>query len=127
MMLDFHQKRKVRSLIYNRVTLVVLFSMLMIVIHSTWVVYTKKVESQQMRDISQKNVDALKTRSIELQDKIDKLSTKQGVEEEVRSKFSVVKDNENMVIIVQDQSSTSQSTPKKGFFSKIAGFFTRTH
>lgn len=122
-MLDFHQKRKVRSLMYNRVTLVILFLLLLIVAHSTWVVYRKKVESENMREISQKNVDSLKVRSLELQEKIDNLSTEQGIEEEVRSKFSVAKDNENMVIIVRDESSTSQSIQKIGFWSKIAGFF----
>jgi cell division protein FtsB len=123
MMLDFQQKRKIRSLMYNRVTIILLFFVLLIVIHSTWRVYSKKNDSEEARIISQKNVDNLNTRSIELQTKIERLSTQQGIEEEVRSKFNVAKPNENMVIIVQDESSTSEGVKKVGFWDKIKTFF----
>lgn len=124
-MLDFHQKRKVRSLMYNRITLAILFVILVIVMHSTWVVYRKKVESEEMKNISLKSTEALRARNAELQYKIDRLSTRQGIEEEVRSKFSVAKDNENMVIIVQDESSTSERVKKSGFWDKFKSFFSR--
>ena len=125
MMLDFQQKRKVRSFLYNRITIGILFVIFLIVLHSTWVVYRKKVESEQMKEISQKNVQDLESRSQDLQNKIDRLSTKQGMEEEVRSKFSVAKDDENMVIIVQDEVSTSSKVSKVGFWAKIWGFFSK--
>lgn len=125
MMLDFQQKRKVRSFLYNRITIGVLSIIFLVVLHSTWVVYRKKIESEQMRDISEKNVHDLESRSQDLQYKIDRLSTKQGIEEEVRSKFSVAKDDENMVIIVQDEASTSSAVSKVGFWGKVWGFFSK--
>lgn len=124
-MLDFQQKRKVRSFMYNRVTLGLLFIILVIVVHSTWVVYRKKVESEELRDLSLKNVEALRVRSEDLQIKIDRLNTKQGVEEEVRSKFSVAKDDENMVIIVQDEPSTTEEVKKGGFWSSFKSLWNK--
>ncbi len=124
-MLDFQQKRKVRGWMYSKVTLVILFLILLIVAHSTWVVYRKKVESEEMKNVSEKNVEALRERSQSLQYKIDRLATQQGIEEEVRSKFSVAKEDENMVVIVQEESSTSESLNQSGFWDKIRGFFTK--
>lgn len=124
-MLDFQQKRKVRSYMYNRVTLGLLLLVLIIVIHSTWVVYRKKVESEELRDVSLKNVESLRVRSEDLQIKIDRLNTKQGVEEEVRSKFSVAKDDENMVIIVQDEPSTTEEVKKGGFWSSFKSLWNK--
>ena len=122
-MLDFQQKRKVRGWMYNKVTIVVLFLVLVVVVHSTWVVYKKKIESDEMKAISLKNVEALRERSGDLQDKIDRLATKQGIEEEVRSKFSVAKDDENMVIIVQDEPTTSEPVKKTGIWQRIMSIF----
>lgn len=122
-MLDFQQKRKVRGWMYNRVTIGLAFLVLLVVFHSTWVVYKKKVESEELRDISLKNVETLRNRSQDLQSKIDRLNTKQGIEEEVRSKFSVAKDEENMVIIVQEEATTSEPTKKVGKWQRIMSIF----
>ena len=122
-MLDFQQKRKVRSYMYNRVTIGILFLVFLVIAHSTWVVYKKKVESEELKDVSLKNVELLRSRSQDLQDKIDRLNTKQGIEEEVRSKFSVAKENENMVIIVPDASTTSEEVKPPSFWDKIMSIF----
>lgn len=124
MMLDFQQKRKVRSLMYNRITIGILSVIILLVLHSTWVVYRKKVESERMKLASLKNVESLRVRDKELQERINRLSTKQGIEEEVRSKFSVAKDEENIVIIVQDETaSNGEKIKKQGFWDKIKGIF----
>lgn len=123
-MLDFHQKRKVRSLLYNRITIGVLLVLVLIVAHSTFRVYQKKRDSEKMRDISMVQVEELRKRELELRSKIERLETEQGVEEEIRSKFSVAKQDENMVLVVlQQETGTSTSTPKKGFWSRIKGLF----
>lgn len=123
MMLDFQQKRKVRSWMYNRLTIALLFVTFVFVAHSTWVVYRKKVESEEMMSVSLKNVETLRSRSADLQKKIDRLATAQGVEEEVRSKFSVAKEDENMVIIIQDEVSTSTKVQKRTFWSRFVALF----
>ncbi|GEM_PF-530529 len=125
-MLDFHQKRKVRSVIYNRTTLVVLGILVLIVIHSTWVVYKKKKESESLKTISLNNVEELRKRDKELEARIERLSTTPGIEEEIRSKFSVAKQNENVVIIVSEEAKKASSTSKNdSFWQKIKDFFTK--
>ncbi len=123
MMLDFQQKRKVRSWMYNRLTIALLFIAFVFIAHSTWVVYMKKVESEEMMSVSLKNVETLRSRSVDLQKKIDRLATAQGVEEEVRSKFSVAKEDENMVIIIQDEIGSSTKVQKQSLWSRFTALF----
>lgn len=126
-MLDVHQKRKVRSVLYNRITLGVLLVLVVLFMHSTWVVYRKKQTSAEMKNISLRQTEELKARDRELQEQIGRLNTPAGVEQEIRSKFNVAKPQENMVVIVDDQSATAvlATTSKPGFFRRILDFFTK--
>lgn len=123
-MLDIQQKRKFRNFIYHRFTLVVLSILVLFVLHSTWRVYQKKMESVAMVEASMVRLEELEERDREIESKINKLATVAGVEEEIRSKFSVAKDNENMVIIVREEGTSSPALQEnKGFWSKIRSLF----
>lgn len=102
-MLDFQQKRKVRGVIYHPVTLGILAILCLFAIHSTWAVYRKKTVSEESKNSSLKHVENLRERDAELVYKMERLKTEQGIEEEIRSKFSVAKEDENVVIVVQDE------------------------
>jgi cell division protein FtsB len=123
-MIDIQQKRKLRVVMYHKVTLGVLSVFVLLALHSTWAVYKKKTDSEEMKKISLANVLELRQRNEDLTGKIDRLNTEEGVEEEIRSKFSVAKENENMVVIVPDNSSSStDNTESPGFWTKIMNFF----
>ena len=85
-MFDFGQKRKVRNIIYHRATLVTLSIIVLFFIHSTFVVYQKKRESEEAKNISTQNVSKLYARDLELKSRIERLQTDSGIEEEIRSK-----------------------------------------
>ena len=79
-----------------------------------------------MKNVSLEQVKELKQRNDELTSKIDKLATVSGVEEEIRSKFSVVKNNENMVVVVPNKDSEVSTTSSKiSFWQKIWSFFNK--
>ena len=123
-MLDFHQKRKIRAVIYARVTLVILSIIVLIMLHSTWVVFQKKGESERMKNISEKNIESLKLRQSELKSKIDRLETPSGLEEEIRSKFTVAKSGENMVVVVDNsEGPTSTTSSMIGFWQRFWDLF----
>ena len=124
-MLDFQQKRKIRNVAYNRITLIILFLLVLVFARSTWIVYQKQRVSEDMKNVSLTNVEELRLRNNELQSKIDRLETTPGVEEEIRLKFNVVKERENMVVIVENEDSKASTTsPKVGFWNKIKKLFT---
>lgn len=123
-MLDFQQKRKIRSVAYNRITLVVLFLFLLFIARSTWMVFRKEQISSDMKNISQKNVEELRLREKELTSKIDRLATTPGIEEEIRLKFNVVKEGENMVVVVPNEESEASTTDQDvSLWQKIKNFF----
>ncbi len=125
MMLDFSQKRKFRSLLYNWITIGILAIIVLFFLHSTWSVYKKDKESEQMKQVSLQNVEELRARNENLQTKIDRLATPEGVEEEIRSKFSVAKENENMVLVVESEQNLEQptTTEQVTFWQRIRSFF----
>lgn len=123
-MLDIQQKRKLRSFMYHKVTLSLLFLMVLVFIHSTWVVYKKKVESEELMNISKERVISLKEREVDLNQKISRLDTEVGIEEEIRSKFSVTKDNENMVVVVSREEKVATTVPEHlSLWSKFINWF----
>lgn len=82
------------------------------------------MESVAMVEASMVRLEELEERDREIESKINKLATVAGVEEEIRSKFSVAKDNENMVIIVREEGTSSPALQEnKGFWSKIRSLF----
>lgn len=122
-MLDFHQKRKVRAVMYHRATLIVLSILVLLSIHSVWSVYQKKSTSEQAKEVALRRTEELRARDSELKSNIERLQTTRGIEEEIRSKFTVAKNGENMVVVVDD-SKVGTSTTQRGFWRKIRDFFT---
>lgn len=123
-MLDIQQKRKLRTYMYSRVTLALLFLIVLLAMHSTWSVYKKKRESQVLLSVSENRVIELRDRESDLDSKIKRLDTEVGLEEEIRSKFSVAKENEAVVIVVEQDKKIATSTKNEyGFWSRIVNFF----
>lgn len=123
-MFDFQQKRKIRAFLYHPVTLVILFIFVVFFIHSTWVVYTKKQASENLKNTLLERVENLRARDKELSSRIERLKTNPGVEEEIRSKFTVAKDNENMIIVIEEpDEKLASATPKASFWQKLLNFF----
>ncbi len=123
-MLDFQQKRKVRSVLYHRTTLIILAILVLVTMRSAWIVYQKKRESEEQKSISEHTVRELTVRDKELQSQIERIQTDAGIEAEIRSKFNVAKDKENIVVLLDDTATTTAtSTSKAGFWHSILHFF----
>ncbi len=122
-MLDFQQKRKIKSVLYNKVTIGILFVILVAFVHSTWGVYQKKVESEGMLELSEQNTEVLRERQRELDMKIERLNNGEGIEEEIRSRFSVAKEGESMVVILEDVDNFEEKeAEKQNLWQKIKEF-----
>jgi cell division protein FtsB len=123
-MLDIHQKRKLRSFLYNRYTLSGLAIIFVLLLHSTWTVYEKKRASEEMRRLAEEKVDSLVQRKGDLEQKIERLSTEIGLEEEIRAKFGVAKEGEKVVVYVPNSEELSEkSNTKKSIWQRIKNFF----
>ncbi len=122
-MLDFQQKRKLRSIAYSWVTVCILCIVSILALRSVWVVYTKYRESNTLRMQSYARLQELESRERELSDRIQRLDTDQGVEAEIRSKFDVAKKGEQVIVIVDDTVSTSTPPASHSIWSWIVNIF----
>ena len=123
--MDFHEKRKLKKLIYSKPTLIILG---LLVIWFSFAVFSmyKKERDTRLKRIEQKGIlDELKTREASLSEEIERLSTERGIEEEVRSKFEVGREGEEVIIIVDnpENDGVSEIEKKKTFWQKVFGWF----
>ncbi len=126
-MFDFHEKRKLRQLLYSKVTYIILFIIVLLLANSVWNIYFKHRDTRLERKKLEREIATLEVQEAQLRAEIERLSTPQGVEEEIRSKFEVSKDGESVMVIVnpeEDDTDTS-SRSKGGFWSNFFGIFTR--
>ena len=122
-MLDFQQKRKLRAFAYHRVTLVILAILVVFGIHSTWSVWQKERQSFELRKVAEdKNIELL-SRQNDLTAKIYRMESPEGIEEEIRSKFDVAKENESLVIVLPDKISATSSQQGLSLWNKFINLF----
>jgi hypothetical protein len=101
-MREYQQKHMIRTIVYSRVTLVILFLLIVLLLRSIMELNNKRIEVSKLRD------DSLKERE-ELQRKVDvsrkqteEIATPEGFEAYVRTTYPVVKKGEGVIVIYDD-------------------------
>ena len=125
-MLEFQEKRKLRQFMYSKPVLIGLLLVIAVVGKSTWSVYQKARESAANLQEAQKQLQVVADRQSALQAQVERLSTKRGIEEEVRSKFQVAKKGEEVAVIVSvtpEASGTPAVEEQPGFWARVGAFF----
>ena len=124
-MFDFHEKRRFRRFIYSKATLVILGLIVIWLIFVVWNMYQKERDTRLKRIEQREILDELREREVSLSEEIERLSTERGIEEEVRSKFEVGKEGEEIVVIVDkpEEENASETNLKKTFWEKIFSWF----
>lgn len=124
-MFDFQQKKKIRKVIYSKTFLVVMLVFIVILAKATYEIYQKERLSSENLSETQKEYDGLKSRETMLNSEISKLKTDTGIEEEIRSKFDVAKPGETVVVVVGNDSSSTddQSDQNEGFWQSFLNWF----
>jgi len=125
-MREYQAKRRFRKLLYSKATVAVLVILTLFFAQATYGVFKKQRESAANVIAAQKRLDKVVEREAALNADINKLKTDEGIEEEIRSKFSVSKPGEEVIIIVDKEVQEQQATTTKpSFWQKIKGFFMR--
>lgn len=122
-MYEFQQKRKVRQIIYSKWSLLFLAVIVILLAKGNWGVIRKELGSRQNLNNVEKELLLVKEKETELRSNIYKLNTPEGVESEIRSRFSVKKPGEEVVLIVEPSNSTSTQDQSNSFWSKIGRWF----
>lgn len=129
-MRQFEKKQKttkIKSLVFSVPFIVVLAVFCSLSINATWDVYKKARETKKNMTAVAETYDELKIRESELVGKIESLETPLGVETEIREKFGLVKEGEEMIVIVDPPKEEKEDNPEdvksKTLWEKIKGWF----
>ncbi len=117
-MLDFKEKRKIKRLLYSKLTIVVLGIMLAFLLSSVWGVYKKASIAYNNKERISKDLKSLQARKEALVSDIEKLKNSRGVESELRDRFGVVKEGEEVVVLVDPTTKKGQNDEQDAMNSR---------
>jgi cell division protein FtsB len=121
---EFQAKKKVRKVLYSKPVVAFMILILAFMAHATWSVYTKEQESAANAAQAARELDRMKEREATLHSEIARLSTDQGIEEEIRAKYSVSKPGEQVLVIVEEEkATTTEEIPQESWWTKFINFF----
>lgn len=101
-MREYQQKHMIRTLIYSRVTLVVLFLLIVLLLRSIVELNTKQVEVSKLHDDSVKEREELQRKVDIARKQTEDISTTRGFEAYIRTTYPVVKKGEGVIVIYDD-------------------------
>ncbi len=125
-MREFSEKRRQKSLFYSYPVMIVFFVILVILLKANILMYMKVRASAERREQIELQLKELNDRKQNLESEVARLNSKIGVEDELRNRFNLMKENEEMIIILEDEKADLDETlvkNEKTFFQKIKGWF----
>lgn len=114
------------KLFLKRVGLLVLLVAVAFAASGVWGVYQKERESAVLRDQAVHEHEDLLAREARLKDDIEKLKTDRGMEEVLRSQYSLAESGEGLIIIVEPPAATTvaaTSSPIGKWFENLFGWW----
>ncbi len=112
-MFDFYEKRKLRNLLFTRVTAGILLVAAGLLFWSAYGRFTAEQETREKRAESFTELNRLKERAAALESKVERMESERGMEEEIREQFDVAKEGEQVVVIVDEHDDRNASSEPK--------------
>lgn len=112
---------------YSKVSLLILFVILLIVGKGAWNVHKKAEIARAERNIALRYITQLETRNVEMLASLEHFKNDSGIEEEVRQKYTVARHGEEIVVVVDDdvkKGKNSEVVEKKSLWKRTMDFFT---
>ena len=124
-MLGFWDKRSYRRFLYSRPMIVVVLVAVVFLGRAAFVMYSKQREAVRNAAAAAEELAAVKDREDYLTKEIVRLETERGTEEEIRTKFRVVKKGEQLIVLVDPKPVEASTTPEdtRSWFGKLWDFF----
>jgi len=127
-MREFKQRQKIKSRIYSKYTIAFLFLVLVLLLNGTWGIFQKMTESKGKLEASEDRYESVKKRHEALDSQIKHLGTETGLEEEIRTRYNLSREGENVIVLVDnkdasDDSNANANNDNGGFWSKMSSWF----
>lgn len=94
-----------------------------IAVKGVWNMFRKYSESSRNLSVAEAEKNELMERKEALSDKLGRLSSDSGMDEEIRRRFGVAKEGEKVIVIVDEQKAqVSEAVKEYGWWQKLTGF-----
>lgn len=104
-MREYQQKYMIRTLLYSRVTIVVLFLLSVLLLRSIVELNDKRIAVEKLRKESALERQELEAKVAKAEEKNALIATERGLENYVRTTFPVVKEGEGVIVIYDQEKS----------------------
>ena len=99
-MLRASEKRVLKKILFGKIGLIVLVVVFALFANGAWGVYKKASFAKENRELAEKELHDLNEREAALQEEMTRLNTPRGLEEEIRQKFDVGREGEQLIVLV---------------------------
>jgi len=104
-MREYQQKHMIRTLLYSRVVIVILFILIILLARSIIEMNNKRIEVSKLRNDSMAERGVLTDKVAQAQKQNDDIATPRGFESYVRTTYPVVKEGEGVIVIYEEDKS----------------------
>lgn len=104
-MREYQQKYMIRTLLYSRVTIVILFLLSVLLLRSIVELNDKRIAVEKLRKESALERQELQMKVQKAEEKNDLIATDRGFETYVRTTFPIVKEGEGVIVIYDEEKS----------------------
>jgi hypothetical protein len=108
-MREYQQKHVIRTLVYSRVTIVILFLLCILLLRSIMELNDKRIEVTKLRNDSLVERRDLEAKVKKGEEKNTLLATPRGLESYIRTTYPVVKEGEGVIVIYDEGTSPVSS------------------
>lgn len=125
---QLEQKRRFRKMLYSKISITFLLAICVFLAKGLVGVHDKARESMDRRNLSAGRLDQLSAREEQLKKEIERLESRVGLEEELRNRYSLSKEGEKMIVIVDEEAkkASKKIEEEQEITEKIATWFKRT-
>lgn len=126
-MLGFHEKRRMARFFFSKGTMLLLLVLVALMGYAALNAYERRQEAHERRMAVSDQLDRLRARADVLTADIAHLEDPRGIEAELRKRYDVGKEGEEVIILIDEpelRASTSVPTSKHtSLFERLARFF----
>ena len=115
-MRNFQQKRRFQNILHSKIVLILLG---LLALFFAWGVigFMVKMETvKENRKLAEEKFLELEKKKLELSSQIARLNTEEGKEENIREKFGLAKEGEQLIVVVEDKNPPKPLEDESGGF-----------
>lgn len=121
---DYRARARFKRFLFSKTVAVLLAGVFVFVAQAAWGMYEKNIDARERSARVGSELQALEARVVGLRSDIERLSDERGIEEEIRTRFMVAKEGEEVLVITgarNNERALPTEPSKKGIFERLLG------